>query len=110
MAIASAPPFSDADIAALARIMERDAADLAAELHRRPWRIHDILTEPATVEAVLGESEEWLFVSPLLFFAVLVHRSADELADAQWVSEWTGPRQRLPLFDVDPLLDFPQRP
>jgi hypothetical protein len=42
-------------------------------------------------------------VSPFLTFAVAVHRVADRLARATYVDEWVGPRQRVPVFAVEPL-------
>lgn len=103
--------FTDADMDALASIVNRDVEELTDELQRRPWHLHDLLTEPATAEAVLGSGDHpVVFVSPLLFFAVLVHRAADEVVSAQWVGEWMGPKSRLPVFDVAPLVDFIQRP
>ena len=45
-------------------------------------------------------------VSPFLTFAVAVHRSAAELAGMDHVTERTGPRQRVPLFDAPALRDF----
>ncbi len=103
--------FTDADMVALASIVDRDVDDLADELHRRPWHLHDLLTEPETASAVLGGGDTPVpFVSPMLFFAVLVHRAADEVVSAQWVGEWMGPKSRLPVFDVASLVDFIQRP
>ena len=42
-------------------------------------------------------------VSPFLTFAVAVHRVAERLAHATYVDEWVGPRQRVPVFAVEPL-------
>jgi hypothetical protein len=44
--------------------------------------------------------------SPFLTFAVAVHRTATELASMDHVTERTGPRQRVPLFDAPALRDF----
>src|SRR5262249_40263929 len=41
--------------------------------------------------------------SPFLTFAVAVHRVAERLARASYVDEWIGPRQRVPVFAVEPL-------
>lgn len=105
------------DIAALAKLTDRDADALHDELRRRPWYIHDLLSDPATADALLGSEDgedgrghDMVIVSPLLFFAVLVHRSATELSSAQWVADWTGPSSRLPVFDVEPLVAFASRP
>jgi hypothetical protein len=50
--------------------------------------------------------------SPFLTFAVAVHRVADTLTGMTYVNEWVGPRQRVPVFAVEPLrelLSDPQR-
>jgi hypothetical protein len=44
-----------------------------------------------------------LAVSPFLTFAIAVHRVAERLAGAAYVEEWVGPRQRVPVFAVEPL-------
>lgn len=101
----------DADLTVLARAMVADPAALRAELERRPWYANDVLRRPEVVDAVLcGSGTEQLLVSPLLFFAVLVHRSADELESSRWVDDWIGPGRRLPVFDVEPLLEFADAP
>jgi hypothetical protein len=42
-------------------------------------------------------------VSPFLTFAVAVHRVADDLAHAAYINEWIAPRQRVPVFAVEPM-------
>src|SRR5690606_12113860 len=61
-------------------------------------------------EALLEGDVDPLRISPRLLFAVLVHRSADELAGAGWVADWVGPGTRLPVFDVEPLVEFADAP
>ncbi len=103
--------LSDGDLAVLARALDTDGDTLRAELARRPWYANDVLRRPEVVESILdGSGAEQLLVSPLLFFAVLVHRSADELASSRWVDDWVGPGCRLPVFDVEPLLEFADAP
>ena len=58
--------LSDAELTGLARVCRRDPADLAAELHRRPWAIHDILAAPAVVEEVLDPDDLIEAVSPFV--------------------------------------------
>ena len=99
----------DEDVAALARALETDVESLRADLERRPVLVSDILRRPEVAEAILGDTPQ-LAVSPLLFFAVLIHRSADELAGSEWVDEWVSPGCRLPVFDVEPLLEFTDAP
>lgn len=101
----------DGDLALLARVLGIDEADLRDELARTPWSANDVLRRPEVVDAILhGDDADQLTVSPMLFFAVLVHRAADELAATEWVDEWVGPGQRLPVFDVEPLLEFADAP
>jgi len=101
----------DGDLAVLARVLDTDGDSLRAELDRRPWYANDVLRRPEVAESILdGTGAESLLVSPLLFFAVLVHRSADELSSSQWVDDWVGPGSRLPVFDVEPLLEFADAP
>lgn len=99
------------DLALLARALDTDVDSLGAELERRPLYVSDILRRPEVADAILdGDESATLSVSPLLFFAILVHRSADELAGSDWVDDWVGPGSRLPVFDVEPLLEFTDAP
>jgi hypothetical protein len=41
--------------------------------------------------------------SPFLTFAVAVHRVAERLDRSAYIDEWIGPRQRVPVFGVEPL-------
>jgi hypothetical protein len=97
------------DVAALARALDVDVESLKADLESRPVSVSDILRRPEVAESILGDPSK-LTVSPLLFFAVLIHRSADELAGIEWVDEWVSPGCRLPVFDVEPLLEFTDAP
>ena len=103
--------LADRDLAALAGVMDTDVETLGDELARRPWFLNDVLRHPDTVDAVLnGVGLGPGAVSPLLFFAVVAHQAAAELADTTWVNDWAGPKSRLPVFDVDPLLEFTDGP
>ncbi len=103
--------FREDDLAVLSRALGTDTEKLGEELTRRPWHANDVLRRPEVVDFVLhGTGVEQLAVSPLLFFAVLVYRAADELAATTWVGEWAGPGCRLPVFDVEPLLEFADAP
>jgi hypothetical protein len=103
--------FSHGDLATLAGIIGADPAAVSDGLRRRPWSINDLLGDPAVVDAVLARQEKpTTAVSPFLLFAVLVHRVADELREATYVSDWSGPRSRLPVFDVVPLQEFLEDP
>ncbi len=99
--------LSERDVATLAAIVDSDPVELSAELRRRPWSIHDLLARDDVFETVLDRSAHPAnVVSPFLLFAVLVHRVADELRAATFVNDWSGPKSRLPVFDVEPLQEF----
>jgi len=91
----------------------------AGSLRRDPTVIPDLLGDPRVFDAVFGWGDgaraahpglalpgQAVPVSPFLTFAVAVHRSAAELASMDHVTERTGPRQRVPLFDAPALRDF----
>lgn len=99
----------DEDLIALARALDTDVESLRGDLDRRPVYVSEVLRQPEVAEAILGDTTQ-LIVSPLLFFAVLIHRSADELSSSEWVDEWVSPGCRLPVFDVEPLLEFTDSP
>ncbi len=65
-----------------------------------------VLSSPELDELVFGHGsmlDPLRAVSPFLTFAVAVHRTAERLATAAYVEEWIGPRQRVPVFAVEPL-------
>lgn len=99
--------LSEQDVTTMARIVGTEPAQLAVELRRRPWLINDILSDPRVLDLVIGDSGHISDrVSPFLLFAVLVRRVADDLTHATYVNDWTGPKSRLPVFDVAPLQEF----
>ncbi len=99
--------FTERDLATLALIVGSDPAALVADLRRKPWRIHDLLSDDAVFAAVLDRhAHPARLVSPVLLFAVLVHRAAEDLREATYVNDWAGPRTRLPVFDVAPLHEY----
>ena len=103
--------LAERDVAVLSGVLGTDPESLRAELDRRPWFANDVLRHPEVVAVVLqGNGGAALEVSPLLFFAVMAHAVADELADAPWVADWAGPKSRLPVFDVEPLVEFSDAP
>ncbi len=74
---------------------------LATELRRRPWWIHDLLGRADVFEKVIDRhAHPSDVVSPFLLFAVLMHKTAEDLREATYVNEWVGPESRMPLFDV----------
>ena len=74
-----------------------------------PDALVELLSSPRLHAAVFGPEPAGAPrhpASPVHTFAVAVHRSATELAAASFTDEWVGPRQRVPVFDVDVLRDF----
>lgn len=103
--------LTERDLATLAGIVGSDPLTLADELRRRPWHIHDLLGAGDVFDAILDRhAHPAAVVSPFLLFAVLIHKTADDLRDATYVNEWIGPRERMPLFDIEPLHEFIEDP
>lgn len=99
--------LSGRDVATLAAIVGVDPESLASELQRRPWSVNDLLSAPEVFDTILERRDPpFIGVSPFLLFAVLVHHVAGELRQATYVNDWTGPKSRLPVFDVAPLQEF----
>jgi hypothetical protein len=96
----------------LAGLPEMDDAAARAMLRREPELLERVLASPAAAHLLLNagaddpEREPIIRASPFLTFAVAVERVADELRDATYVSEWVGPRQRLPLLGGDDLREM----
>lgn len=77
-----------------------------AELRRRG--VLRLLAAPAVAAAVLGQGGErdLAAASPFLVFAVAVEATVARLAQASYVSEWTGPGRSTPVFEVPRLVAF----
>lgn len=103
--------LSDEDLELLAEATDRPVDELRSELEARPWSILDLFGHPGVVEAALEPEDPFrVLVSPFLFFAVIAQKAATDLRSTNVVNEWTGPRQRLPVFDVEPLREFSEAP
>jgi hypothetical protein len=105
--------LTDADLGLLASVAAADAGPAvdAASLRSDPVTLLRLLEHPGAFRAVFGGPGDAAPgraapASPFLVFAVSVQRAAAELASASHVPERTGPRQRVPLFDVPALRDF----
>src|SRR6202140_2308029 len=95
--------LSDTDLALLDAV-----EDSRRDVRRDPERLEALIDDPATYRmlfAVPGR-DPLLRGSPFLLFAVLIHRVVRDLAQASFVEEWVGPRQRVPVFDTGSLRDF----
>src|SRR3954452_1567053 len=81
-----------------------------------PDRVLALLTDDAVFETVFAVAERnrpgqpFLLASPFLTFAIAVHRTAADLQGSTYVPEWSGPRQRLPVFDGGVLAAFLAEP
>ena len=108
--------LTDADLRLLAPAAPGAAGGDGAWLRGDPAALLRRLEDPGTFGTVLGEGRGagrgegpggWAVqASPFLIFALLVQRAETDLASAAHVPERTGPRQRVPLFDVPALRDF----
>lgn len=85
-----------------------DVDELRRLLHREPERLDGMLADPHLFELVFETPETGMIagLTPLLAFAVLVHRTMQDLGSASYVPEWVGAGERLPVFDVETLRDF----
>jgi hypothetical protein len=101
--------LDDSELAVLSDALGVTLQTLCDEVERRPRHLHDVLADADVAEAVLSDADP-LRVTPRLLFAVLVHRSADQLAHSGWVADWVGPGTRLPVFDIEPLIEFADAP
>jgi hypothetical protein len=95
--------LTDHDLDLLARLG-------AADLRRQPEAIPRLLSERPVFDAILGTQAKTaapiLDVSPFLLFAVIVHRAAADLSEMTYVTERTGLRERVPVFDGPQLAEF----
>lgn len=102
--------LSEQDLDLLARVGDEshDPEDLSARLREQPELIEDLLASPQLFDTVFNDAPDGIPppVTPFLVFSVLVHRMSRELMTASYIEEWTGPGHRLPVFDVNTLLEF----
>jgi hypothetical protein len=86
----------------------------AAALRAQPTLVLDILDRPSVANSLLaaraGGTDRFTYVSPFLVFAAAVHRVSAALVGATYVTERTGPRNRVPVFDGPQLAAFATAP
>jgi|SRR5713101_920463 len=99
--------LTDDDLRTLAKGLS--VRDAPGELRRRPEAVPPLLSRPLSFDAVFT-AEPFVAVSPFLVFAVAVHRFAVELASSGYLTEWLGPRLRVPLLGPGDLCDFVEDP
>ena len=82
--------------------------ELRSHLAREPETIETLLADPSLYEAIYETPETGMIagLSPLLAFAVLVHRTMRDLRAATYVPEWIGAGERLPVFDAASMREF----
>jgi hypothetical protein len=85
-----------------------DSDELRAHLVRDPETIEVLLADPSLYESIYETPETGMIagLSPLLAFAVLVHRTMRDLRAAAYVPEWIGAGERLPVFDAASIREF----
>jgi hypothetical protein len=107
----SVPGYADHLCAADLRLLSTVAGipdETAAKLSDDPAYLEKLLTDPRVFDAVFGDSEEVVLVSPFLAFCVAVHRTVTDLSAASHLPERSGLRQLVPVFDTPELRDFLQ--
>lgn len=103
--------FTERDIEILADLSGTDTDGIRIELRRRPWAVHDLLADPGLIDGLFDPRVRLeRGVSPFFLFAALLHHASAGLQEAAYVSDWWGPRCRLPVFDVEPLREFAHDP
>ena len=75
-----------------------------------PGTIEQALGSEAVFVSVFGDEHDVAAVSPMLLFAVVVHRGATEVATSGHVAERVGGRMLVPVFDSGNLATFAADP
>jgi hypothetical protein len=98
----------DLEILAVLEQAPSDPDELRAHLARHPETIEGLLADPSLYESIYETPETGMIagLSPLLAFAVLVHRTMRDLRSASYVPEWIGAGERLPVFDAASIREF----
>ena len=113
MASRYAELLSETDLNVLGRVSGlRPGGDGAAWFRAEPARIASALDERATFAGLFEEAdaEPLEQVTPLLVFAVIVHRGAAEIGDHTHVPERYGSRLVVPVFDGERLARLTAEP
>lgn len=96
--------LSDSDYKVLARVARTNSIFSKvsfARIRDDPELLDYLLGSDDLYEALFdSEGAPFIHVSPFLGFAVLMHRGAIAISGATFVTEWIGPRRRVPLFDT----------
>jgi hypothetical protein len=96
--------LSESDFEVLLRVARSNAtfSRLRFERIRDDPELLDYLLGSDDLYSVLftSEGDPFIQVSPFLGFAVLMHQGAVAISGATFVTEWIGPKKRVPLFDT----------
>ena len=102
--------LTEHDLEVLAALVDPapEVDDLRTRLEREPEAVDGMLADPRLYELIYETTETGVMagLSPLLAFAVLVHRAMSDLGAVSYVPEWVGAGERLPVFDVESLREF----
>lgn len=110
--------LSDGDLQALGRLSGHGPVDgdVVAWFRNQPGRIEAALDAPATADALLradgdpGQVGVGDAITPLLVFAVVIHRGAGDIGDTAHVPERFGSGLVIPVFDGERLARFTASP
>lgn len=96
------------DLQVLAGLDGSAPDDLLESLIAHPETIEPFLRDSRLFRLLFEgpESDTIRVISPTFAFAVLVHRTVDDLSSTAYVPEWVGAGERLPVFDVDSLSEY----
>lgn len=107
--------LTEGDLDLLTRAARRRGEEADAEhLRADPDLVDELVRSPQAAELVFADdtdvgelaADALLRASPLLVFAVALGRATEQLSELDYVEEWVGPRQRLPVFGVAELRDL----
>ena len=104
--------LSDRDLELIARCADVSggAGAVKERLRHDPDAVDEFLSQKELFDEIFGTSESGEMVevrlTPFLVFGVLVNKVVRDLAETEFVSEWVGAGQRLPVFDVETLREF----
>lgn len=101
--------LTEHDLEVLAAVDDVPSGDeMRDRLLRDPGSIEGMLADPRLYELIFESPMTGMIagLTPLLAFAVLVHRTMRDLGSVSYVPEWVGAGERLPVFDVESLRAF----
>ena len=106
------PYFSERDLDFVVENVAPQAsepADLKRLIVEDPQFRAAMLGDPSLLERVQSDDEVFLYISPALYFEILLRCSYKELETAAYTEEREG-RMSIPVFDTSAVLEFMERP